>query len=349
MPMFFEHQDLVQAPPVRRAAYSDRTAWIMAELSRLVYERLPHEEEVEELLDKLINALQDGKAKKPELRSMVADMAGNIDKPRKSQTEATLKRQRFELINSHSVEGTEVMVVKIPPNRDVNFPGMFVIVFRGTEVTSIADLKADLDTFLVDAPGGGRVHRGFFKAYQKVDELLKADLEKAGDLPVYITGHSLGGALALVATRYIGSDSVGATYTFGGPRVGDDAFFANIKTPVYRVVNAADGVARIPFGAGFTILLSIIRIIPCNGTKKFSEFLRRNFNGFTHYGDMKMLTHPKGKKEVSLLSSPTIFKAGLQVVFSRMMKTFGKAALSDHYMTGYCEKLADYAMRRTNQ
>lgn len=347
MTHFFEHPELMKSPPIKRAAYSDRTAWIMAELSRLVYERLPNEQELEELLEKLMKAIQgDAKKKKSELLSLLAEVASSTNETQESRTGSVLKSKKFELINSHSVEGTEVMVVKIPGNIEASFPGMFVIVFRGTEPTSITDLKSDIKANLIKARGGGRVHSGFYKAYEKVDTFLKKDLQKAGDLPVYITGHSLGGALALVATRYIGNDSIGATYTFGGPRVADDAFFEKIKTPVYRVVNAADGVARIPFGAGLTLFLSIVRLIPFNGTKVVSEFLRKNFVGYTHWGNYVLLSGTSDVGKVQIFKSPSIFKSGLQVVAPRMVASMGKAALSDHSMVEYCEKLGNYALKR---
>ena len=346
MSTFFEHAELMKAPPVKRAAYSDRTAWIMAELARLVYERLPNEQELSELLEKLMVAIKKD-ASKPELVSIAAEAFASKNETQESKTEKILSNNKYKLISSYSIGGTEAMVVKIPGNIEANFAGMFVIVFRGTEPTSLADLKSDLKSNLVDAPGGGRIHSGFLSAFQKVEDQLKEDIKQADGLPIYITGHSLGGALALVATRYIGDDSVGATYTFGGPRVADDAFFKKIKTPVYRVVNAADGVARIPFGAGFTLLLAVIRLIPLNGTKSVSEFMRRNFAGYTHYGDMKLLTEPTKKKAVQVLSSPSIFKSGLQVIFPRLTATFGKASFSDHSMTGYCQKLASYALGRS--
>ncbi|WP_319469969.1 hypothetical protein [uncultured Pseudodesulfovibrio sp.] len=344
MPNFFEHPELMDAPPIKRAAYSDRTAWIMAELSRLVYERLPNEQELDELLKKLMGAIENDKPKR-ELISMAAEFAASTNETQESRTDEILNGQSYSLFTSYSKGGTECMVVKIPPKPEVNFAGMFVIVFRGTEPTSMADLKADLTAKLTGAEGGGRIHTGFKDAYEKVAEDLKKDIKEAGDLPVYITGHSLGGALALVATRYIGSDSVGATYTFGGPRVGDAGFFKGIKTPVYRVVNAADGVARIPFGAGWSFCLAILRLIPLNGTKKVTEWLERWFSGYMHYGDMKMLTVPTKKKPVEVLSSPTIFQT-VRVVFPSMVKTWCKASFQDHGMAGYCEKLAQYAKRR---
>lgn len=346
MATYFAHADLMKAPPIKRAAYSDRTAWIMAEFARLVYERLPNEQELEEILGKLMGAIREGNTPKRKLLSMVAELAASKNEVQESQTKKILEGNNYELFRSYSIGGTECMVVKIPANPDANFAGMFVIVFRGTEPTSWSDLKADLTANLMEAPGGGRVHTGFYRAYEKVGDILKEDIKEAGDLPVYIAGHSLGGALALVATRYIGSDSVGATYTFGGPRVGDDVFFQKIKTPVYRIVNAADGVARIPFGAGYSLVLGLIRFIPINGTKKIADWLARLFSGYTHFGDMKLLTQHSEKKPVRVFSSPSIFKTSIQVVLPRMMATMGKAGFQDHSMAGYCDKLAHYAKSR---
>jgi hypothetical protein len=53
---YFESPEFMRQPPVLRAAYSDRTAWILAELSRLVYEKLPKEIRIDELVQEIIKA-----------------------------------------------------------------------------------------------------------------------------------------------------------------------------------------------------------------------------------------------------------------------------------------------------
>lgn len=345
MPRYFQHQQLMKLPPIKRAAYSDRTAWLMAELSRLVYERLPNEQELEQVLERFMRGVK-GEMDRKELLATLRELLASTNETAESPTPAILKKQHYDLFNSYSIGGTEAMLVRIPPNEEARFPGMAVLVFRGTEPTSIADLRSDIRANLVAAPGGrGRIHVGFLEAFQRVEAHLAQDIEKIGDYPLYITGHSLGGALALVATKYLGSDSVGATYTFGGPRVADDAFFEDIKTPVYRVVNGADGVARIPFGEGLSFFLSILRVIPINGTLRLSEFIRRHLRGYTHYGNLTMLTTPPDAKDVTVLKSPSIFRTA-KVVCPRMIATWGKAALDDHDMANYCEKLGHYALKR---
>jgi len=67
-----------------------------------------------------------------------------------------------------------------------------------------------------------------------------------GAVPIYITGHSLGGALAQIAAAVLGSDQVGACYTYGSPRVGNSYFDLWVKVPSYRVLNYADIVPQVP-------------------------------------------------------------------------------------------------------
>jgi hypothetical protein len=61
---------------------------------------------------------------------------------------------------------------------------------------------------------------------------------------IWLTGHSLGAALAtLAADRF---QDVQGLYTFGSPRVGDRQFQKNFQLRAYRVVNGDDIVARVP-------------------------------------------------------------------------------------------------------
>lgn len=68
---------------------------------------------------------------------------------------------------------------------------------------------------------------------------------------IVLTGHSLGGALALLAAAYIHSIyvNVDQLYTMGQPRVGNNnfaQFMTNLIPNTFRIVNYADVVPRIP-------------------------------------------------------------------------------------------------------
>ncbi len=131
-----------------------------------------------------------------------------------------------------------------------------IVAFRGSEIWKrnekfdfnkvIADLKADVDIRLTDWPQGGKVHRGFKEALEEVWlDLFQyvQQLDRKG-CKIWMTGHSLGAALAtLCADRY---GNVQGVYTFGSPRVGNDDFKDQYDVNNYRIVNNDDIVARIP-------------------------------------------------------------------------------------------------------
>jgi triacylglycerol lipase len=117
-----------------------------------------------------------------------------------------------------------------------------ILVFRGT--SSRRDLLTDL-MVRKEAVRGGRVHRGFLAAWDSVRHqvicaLLEADVVGR---PLFITGHSLGGALAELAESTLCASAV---YTFGQPRVGNASFAAAGHFHCYRIVHEEDPVPRVP-------------------------------------------------------------------------------------------------------
>lgn len=347
---YFSDSTLVKAPPIKRAAYSDRTAWIMAELSRLVYDTLPCEQKIEDLFAEITASVKSGESKDTVQalikKALQKDSASSVQ-----GIEQALHKANFELLECYSEGGTEAFLAKLS-SKD-NFDGMLILAFRGTQ-PSIKDVHTDVKMDLIPAPQGGQVHKGFLEAYNLVAQQISTFLQKDDSgLPVYITGHSLGGALAMVATRYLESDSVGATYTYGCPRVADDEFYAKIKTPVYRIVNAADIVPRVPLGYSITIVLNLIRLIPFNGTRWLSEWLRKHVVGYTHYGTLVFLSAAPNVaddqgvlyKGLKVKQSPDFFWR-MSVVVPRWVNTLGKAGANDHRIFEYSQKLLAYAQRR---
>lgn len=81
-----------------------------------------------------------------------------------------------------------------------------------------------------------------------MDYLKTADTRKT----LYVTGHSLGGALAVLNTADIATNSPfknPVMYTFAGPRVGDPVFASAFNQRVkdsWRVVNTHDEVPKLP-------------------------------------------------------------------------------------------------------
>ena len=102
---------------------------------------------------------------------------------------------------------------------------MLFIGFRGTRY--LYDWKVNLRATMDDG-FGGRIHRGFLEETLRVIPPLVrkiAAVARDGDGPpdfesVYVSGHSLGGAVAAIATRFMPL-AVDFLCTFGAPRYGD--------------------------------------------------------------------------------------------------------------------------------
>ena len=144
-----------------------------------------------------------------------------------------LRESRF--LSRH---GTQCAIVETR-GESVGMPA--ALVFRGT--TGPVDWRRNSNTLPTDWPRGGRVHAGFASALDAVWAELETALE-AVPAPLLYTGHSLGGALAVLAA---GRRPPLAVYTFGAPRIGDARFSESLAgIAAYRVVNRRDVVARTP-------------------------------------------------------------------------------------------------------
>jgi len=146
-----------------------------------------------------------------------------------------------------------------------------VVAFRGTESpTSIDGLKdiliTDAMNLLVVPEGrlghdlsaagvGARFHKGFVDAIADIWPALGPAIEaewKRRDRPIWLTGHSLGGALALLAAwllkrRFV---PVHEVCTFGAPMIGNrtacEAFNREFAGGIFRYVNGRDPVPKLP-------------------------------------------------------------------------------------------------------
>ena len=152
---------------------------------------------------------------------------------------AECKKMGFPWCKLVSRDGAEVLVVK--DRNDV------WLAFRGTEPSKLNDVMADLNVIKASAMAGGKVHSGFQKEVNDLWMDVLAEIEHNDQLKVrkdvYMTGHSLGAAMATIAsTRYAPLE----LFTFGSPRVGGPKFIRNIKCPHFRFMNNNDIVCRIP-------------------------------------------------------------------------------------------------------
>ncbi|HCS70075.1 MAG TPA: hypothetical protein DIW51_08915 [Rhodospirillaceae bacterium] len=142
--------------------------------------------------------------------------------------------------------------------------GLAILAVRGTE-RDFRDILADLDIRKSRLAGGdfaGRVHSGFLRQARAIlDGKMAAAVRGLRDrgVTVIACGHSLGGAVALLAAVRL---SLPEVYSFGAPRTGDSTFvqglaawrgtFDGARQVHHRFTRAADIVPHLPLlGLGF--------------------------------------------------------------------------------------------------
>lgn len=134
---------------------------------------------------------------------------------------------------------------------------MIVVFFRGTEfnperiLNAVLDTSVDIQAALTDAPElDGCVHQGFLKETEKIYPTLIQELDKIRTTQtVWFAGHSMGGALAILTAKLYTvrvKHPVNGIYTFGCPRVGNEAFAAHYQLPLFCMINHKDPITRIP-------------------------------------------------------------------------------------------------------
>lgn len=283
-------------PPLQRAAYSDRTCWLMALMAELAYLRFETHpfKRVRELAEEMAraNGVEAIVERLQELEHYFrTPPAGEEAELLKSILEAA----GFELVGTffnHSLnplKNTEGFVARRTAGDGRDFS---VLSIRGT--TSPADWRHNANAGMESIGGGRTVHKGFHRAYRDAEEQITALLAKAGDLPVFVCGHSLGGAVAVMATWYHRRDRLSACYTFGAPRVGNHAFHDGFKTPVYRIVNAFDPVPWLPpndtvIRAVGWLAACLLKCIPGGRLTGLTGWLQ-NLRGYRHAGYLHYLT-----------------------------------------------------------
>ncbi len=199
-----------------------------------------------------------------------------------------------------------------------------VISFRGTDPQDwknwMTDLHATASPFewLFQGAGNvGNVHAGFghaiYDAWTKINAALETVMPRippgtdpglmanANQRTLWLTGHSLGAALAVLTGAAFSmwiedmKRQVNGIYTFGQPRVGLYEFCGNydhqLRARTFRFVNKQDMVPRIPFrGWDYADVGQMIHFDsnnkPTLESVEWNNFLSRSLQSFTDFFDI---------------------------------------------------------------
>ena len=188
------------------------------------------------------------------------------------------------------------------------------MVFRGTD--ELKDWLDNINAFSTKELFG-EFHRGFWNATEAVWSNLYKEYKKKSDIkkrPLFITGHSLGGAMATIAAaKLIHLDKPFINvYTFGQPRVmqRDTAriFNAECVARMFRFQNNNDIVTRLP----------------------------ARFMGYSHVGTSLYISEEK-----VIHKDPGFWFKFLDTIdgYKEALKEDGVDAIKDHDMSKYLEAI----------
>ena len=233
------------------------------------------------------------------LLAQVADLTYAIGKPGGVAKHPDFDRRVFV------GEPHEVSDGKINAAFAVETTEAFVLGFRGTLplnlgsldgfVTSALDWMNDAQCAFVDPPyAGGRIHGGFAESLDAVwGGLLPAIRGRNSKKPIWITGHSKGGALATLAAARLKSQlhlQAETIMTFGSPRTGDQTFAQEYDRNFrrhFRFEHEDDIVPHLPPASYLFHLL--IKAVP-----KIAGITLREYR---HVGQLKFLDWNNNVKE----------------------------------------------------
>ena len=223
---------------------------------------------------------------------------------------------------------------KVPNVLPFNFSNVRGFIAASEDYTLISFLGSErdyeiwqenIDASFIEGPfnQGDRVHRGFNKGIEQEIINIESKMINVGskNAPIFLTGHSLGGAIANLAAAYLYKTNhpIHSVYTFGAPRVGCKNFrdiynrFDNGRS--FRIVNRHDIVCRIP--------PRVLRY------KHVGELYYLNSEGTIHKGvnswkRLLLYLDPSGKEPKAYIKE--------------LAKRFPNA-LEDHSMDKYLEKI----------
>ena len=263
LPSPYQDSDLIALNLSSR--YDTRVALTLAKASYLAYQDKQFVAEVVERWGSTLKRhdsrdSQQKKLAKPKPVIQQIIKQDSLHNSRSQQNKNSFVRYNFRYFNNRGRD-TQAYIFRTEQ--------FVVLAFRGSQEPKdwLTNITTQLRNFTIDKDGvetlssyKGRVHTGFFLAWDSIGKAVlnqitrwKKELNENETLPpIYITGHSLGGALANMAAAALSDNGIeiAGVYTFGQPRVGDRTFVSQLHTringKVFRFVNNNDIVPHVP-------------------------------------------------------------------------------------------------------
>jgi lipase (class 3) len=213
-----------------------------------------------------------------------------------------------------------------------------VLAFRGSDPVTLPTWLTDVVVRLVERDEyAGRVHLGFSSVLRRTWNKVENILEEVADRPLFLTGHSMGGALAVLTACRLAKMSRPpvAIYTFGSPRIGDRTFCGGYSLPTYRIVNRLDLVPEMP-------LASLKRLLPEKPrftNEKILGRLKKMAARVPCYGHVKTLVYIDHDGEIT---TDADIRPWHTHAVARAIATRGKSfheGITDHLITNYIRGL----------
>ncbi|PZO19387.1 MAG: hypothetical protein DCF25_08725 [Leptolyngbya foveolarum] len=258
LPSPYQETDLLDVSLASKPNYNTQLALTLAKASLLAYQ---DKQFVAQVVGRWSLALRQRSATDLVAVGVPEAVTAQTIDQRSQRVKNTFIRHNFRYFNNQGRD-TQAYIFRTSQ--------FMVLAFRGSQelkdwltnfTTQLRDLTIRKNGVTSISSYHGRVHAGFFLAWAIIEQSVLAQIsrwqleaaEKGGTLPpLYITGHSLGGALATIAAAALSDNGVdvAGVYTFGQPRVGDRLFVRqlneHVNGRVFRFVNNNDIVPHVP-------------------------------------------------------------------------------------------------------
>jgi hypothetical protein len=223
-----------------------------------------------------------------------------------------------------------------------------ILAFRGSDPLTLPNWLTDVVVKLVECREyEGRVHHGFSFVLKRTWGKIEPILEKAQGKPLFLTGHSMGGALSILTgcrLAKIGLPPM-AIYTFGAPRVGDHSFCSGYSLPTYRVVNHLDLVPELPLASMKRLLLAKLKLKDEKAHARIQQMAER----VPCYGHVKSLVYIDSD---GAITTDADIEPWHTHAVARAIETRGRSfieGVTDHMISNYIRGLAGQLTRRQSR